>query len=56
MIDISNWNDPNIKNIVFDVAKKWGLIKNFNLGISTEALSNLGMQLVNSLNCHQLRN
>ena len=56
MIDISNWNDHNIENMEFDIAKEWGLIQIVNHGISIEALSNLGMQLVNSLNCHQLRN
>ena len=41
VIDISNWNDPNIENMMCDAAEKWGLIRLVNHGISTELFSNL---------------
>ena len=41
MIDISNWNDHNIENMVCDAVEEWGLIRLVNLEISTEVLSKL---------------
>nr|XP_027061866.1 feruloyl CoA ortho-hydroxylase 2-like [Coffea arabica] len=41
VIDISNWNDPKVADIVCDAAEKWGFFQIINLGIPAEILQSV---------------